>query len=274
MITTSEIHRLAASEGIRFDQTEKDYIILWILYGLSQPDLLPSGWVYKGGTCLRHCYYPGYRFSEDLDFTCRPGGKDLDDAQRLLIRVAAWIQQTSGIHLQIKAPRTIPGDFQVEFPVEYSRGGSRRQKLPHVKIHLTFDEPLVTKSVLRLVKPHYSDLSKFKIAAYTKEEIVGEKMRALLQQQKKWPRPRDLFDLWFILCQSGEDFQPKKLQRLFIEKCRVRRLDPDIAGITSENLRDWNKDVWENLLGSMMKRVPEFDKVWRNWIVKCHKIFR
>ena len=70
MIKTSELHRIAALEGIRFDQTEKDYVILWILYGLSQPDFNPAGWAFKGGTCLRHCYYPGYRFSEDLDFSC------------------------------------------------------------------------------------------------------------------------------------------------------------------------------------------------------------
>jgi hypothetical protein len=66
-----------------------------------------------------------------------------------------WIQRTSGIVLQIKTHRTTPGDFQVEIPVEYSRGGPRRQKLPHVKIHLTFDEPLVTEPVLRAVKPQY-----------------------------------------------------------------------------------------------------------------------
>jgi hypothetical protein len=265
---------MAASEGIRFDQTEKDYIILWIMYGFSQPDFAPPGWAFKGGTCLRHCYYSGYRFSEDLDFSCESGEKGLDDAQRLLGRIAVWIQRTSGIVLQIKTPRTIPGDFQVEIPVEYSRGGPRRQKLPHVKIHLTFDEPLLTKPVLRPVKPQYSDLSQFKIAAYTKEEIVGEKMRALLQQQKKWPRPRDLFDLWFILCHLGEKFQSTQLQHIFSEKCRVREIEPDIAGLTSENLREWNKGVWENLLGAMMKSVPEFDKVWHDWLVKCDNIFR
>ena len=86
--------------------------------------------------------------------------------------------------------------------------------------------------------------------------------------------PRDLFDLWFILCHSGEKFQSKQLQRIFTEKCRVRKIEPDIAGLTSENLREWNKDVWENLLGAMMKSVPEFDKVWRDWIVKCDNIFR
>lgn len=273
MITTSEIHLVAASQGIRFDQAEKDYVILWILYGLSHRDLAPSGWSFKGGTCLRHCYYPRFRFSEDLDFSCQPGENDFDNASKLLGRIARWIERTSGLLMDVKTPRTIPGDFQVEIPVEYSRGGPRRQRLPQVRIHLTFDEPLVAKSVVRSVKPKYSDLSNFKVTAYSKEEIVGEKMRALLQQQKKWPRPRDLYDLWYILCQSGESFPLKKLKHIFIEKCRVRKIDPDIAGLTSENLRELNQDVWENLLGSMMKSVPEFDRVWQGWTAECHRIF-
>jgi predicted helicase len=51
---------------------------------------------------------------------------------------------------------------------------------------LTFDEPISTKVVARSVKTRYSDLSDFEIKAYSKEEILAEKMRALLQQQKKW----------------------------------------------------------------------------------------
>ena len=34
MITTAELHRVADREDLRFDQAEKDYVILWILSGL------------------------------------------------------------------------------------------------------------------------------------------------------------------------------------------------------------------------------------------------
>lgn len=47
MITTAELHRVAAEEGLRFDQVEKDYAILWILAGLSQLQSLAKGWVFK-----------------------------------------------------------------------------------------------------------------------------------------------------------------------------------------------------------------------------------
>ncbi|MGH7772083.1 MAG: nucleotidyl transferase AbiEii/AbiGii toxin family protein [Candidatus Binatia bacterium] len=264
---------MATAEGLRFDQVEKDYVILWILHAFSRPEFFVKAWVFKGGTCLRHCYYPGYRFSEDLDFTCQPESGSLDAARMLFNSMARWIQETSGIRMETKDPHTIPGDFQVEIPLEYARGGRRTRGLPSAKIHLTFDEPILTEVVACTIKPRYSDLSEFQITAYSKKEIVAEKMRALLQQQKKWPRPRDLYDLWFVLCRSAESFDAQELKGLFAEKCKVRQIKPDMAGLTSENLRDWNKEAWENQMKPIMKRVPEFDEVWQEWVTKFHDIF-
>ena len=211
MITKQEINRRASQEGLRFDQIEKDYAILWILSAFSQPQLNPYRWVLKGGTCLRHCYYPGYRFSEDLDFTCPPGNQSPHSTQELLHRLAAWVQDAAEITMSVKELRTIPSEMQVEIPVEYSRGGSRRKGLPSVKLHLTFDEPILAEAFLRPVNPPYSDLAPFHTLAYSKYEIAAEKMRALIQQQQKWPRPRDLYDLWFMLCHSGDTFDSHRL---------------------------------------------------------------
>jgi len=266
MITTAELHRVAGQEGLRFDQTEKDYIILWLLSGLVHSGTKEHGWVFKGGTCLRHCYYEGYRFSEDIDFSCLSGVDNIETSLRLLEAVAALVLRESGIRLAVGAPLTAPGDFQIEIPVEYARGGARRQGLPQVKVHLTFDEPVLDEPVVRFVKPRYSDLSLFTISAYSKREIVAEKLRSLLQQQRKWPRPRDLYDLWYILCKSGECFVWKELEPLFDEKCRVRGIQPDITGLTSDLLREWNENAWRDRLAPMLKDVPDFDWVWKEWV--------
>ena len=270
MITTAELHRLAEQEGLRFDQIEKDYVILWLLSGLAHSGTKEHGWVFKGGTCLRHCYYEGYRFSEDIDFSCLPGGDNLEVSLRLLDTVAAWVLRESGIRMSIREPLTVPGDFQIEIPVEYNRGGARRQGLPQVQVHLTFDEPILDEAVVQSVKPSYSDFSAFGITAYSKREILAEKLRSLLQQQKKWPRPRDLYDLWYILCKSGEHFSWKELKPLFDEKCRVRGVQPDITGLTSDTLREWNENAWRDRLGPMLKDVPDFDRVWKDWVKTFH----
>jgi len=274
MITTAELHRVADRAGLRFDQAEKDYIILWLLSGLAHSGLTEHGWIFKGGTCLRHCYYEGYRFSEDIDFSCRPDSSDLESSLRLLDVVVALVLRESGIRLSVGKPLTAPGDFQIEIPVEYTRGGARRQGLPQVKVHLTFDEPVLDEPIVRFVEPAYSDLSTFRITTYSKREIIAEKLRSLLQQQKKWPRPRDLYDLWYILCKSEERFLWKELRPLFDEKCRVRDVLPDIESLTSGALREWNETAWLNRLGPMLKDVPDFDCVWDEWVKTFHDLIK
>ena len=265
MITNAELHRVAEREGLRFDQVEKDHVILWVLKGLVHSGITKHGWVFKGGTCLRHCYYKGYRFSEDIDFSCRPGGDNLEVSLQLLRKAGAAVQGDSGIRLSVKDPNTIPGDFQIEIPIEYNRGGLRRQGLPQVKVHLTFDEPILETPVACTIRSGYSDLSAFKVRSYSKKEIVAEKLRSLLQQQKKWPRPRDLYDLWYILCHSKEHFAWTELLPMFREKCRIRDIDPDLSGITSNKLREWNRKAWRDRLGPMLKELPDFDIVWKEW---------
>ncbi|MBU0768740.1 MAG: nucleotidyl transferase AbiEii/AbiGii toxin family protein, partial [Proteobacteria bacterium] len=122
------------------------------------------------------------------------------------------------------------------------------------------------------VTPEYSDLSAFGITAYSKREIVAEKLRSLLQQQKKWPRPRDLYDLWYILCKTRERFSWQELKPLFDEKCRIRDVQPDITSLTSDMLREWNENAWLNRLEPMLKDVPDFDRLWKEWVKTFHKL--
>ena len=51
------------------DVVEKDYVLGWLLAGIYAHDKPGSAWAFKGGTCLKKCYFETYRFSEDLDFT-------------------------------------------------------------------------------------------------------------------------------------------------------------------------------------------------------------
>ncbi|HMM52863.1 MAG TPA: nucleotidyl transferase AbiEii/AbiGii toxin family protein [Burkholderiaceae bacterium] len=69
MIKPGEIQQKANAVGVRDYQIEKDYIISWILFGISKHETLSKTIVFKGGTVLKKVYFEDYRFSEDLDFT-------------------------------------------------------------------------------------------------------------------------------------------------------------------------------------------------------------
>jgi len=48
MIRSGEIQKKATSAGVRDPQVEKDYILSWILKGISQHKELSELWVFKG----------------------------------------------------------------------------------------------------------------------------------------------------------------------------------------------------------------------------------
>ena len=64
-------NELARQGGQRIPEAvlERDYCLSWFLVGISQTPFLQEILVFKGGTAIKKCYIPDYRFSEDLDFT-------------------------------------------------------------------------------------------------------------------------------------------------------------------------------------------------------------
>ncbi len=69
MIDKREILEQASALKLLPHVVEKDYVLGWILGGIYANAALVDSWVFKGGTCLKKCYFETYRFSEDLDFT-------------------------------------------------------------------------------------------------------------------------------------------------------------------------------------------------------------
>jgi predicted nucleotidyltransferase component of viral defense system len=100
MISRQEILDFSRELGLRPDIVEKDYMLGWLLAGISGNEKLRDGWIFKGGTCLKKCYFETYRFSEDLDFTII--APELID-ERFLVdgfkEIAAWIYESAGIEI-------------------------------------------------------------------------------------------------------------------------------------------------------------------------------
>src|SRR6266550_4048388 len=69
MIDKREILDAATTFGLNPHVIEKDYVLGWLLWGISNHEAVSATWIFKGGTCLKKCFFETYRFSEDLDFT-------------------------------------------------------------------------------------------------------------------------------------------------------------------------------------------------------------
>lgn len=98
MIERREILDAATRMSLNPHVVEKDYVLGWMLAGIGAHPVLRESWLFKGGTCLKKCFFETYRFSEDLDFTLTDA-KHLDDAflQQAFQEVGNWIYEQTGI---------------------------------------------------------------------------------------------------------------------------------------------------------------------------------
>ncbi len=100
MIDRREILEAASSFSLLPSVVEKDYVLGWILAGINAHDALSESWVFKGGTCLKKCYFETYRFSEDLDFTLRDETQlDEEFLRPVFEEVVAWVTEQSGLNI-------------------------------------------------------------------------------------------------------------------------------------------------------------------------------
>jgi predicted nucleotidyltransferase component of viral defense system len=100
MIPKAEILAHAKNTNLSASIIEKDYVLGWILAGIFNHNVLKDRWIFKGGTCLKKCYFETYRFSEDLDFTLRDEAHiNLDFLYSTFNEIAAWIYEQSGIEI-------------------------------------------------------------------------------------------------------------------------------------------------------------------------------
>jgi predicted nucleotidyltransferase component of viral defense system len=164
MIDRREILEAASSFSLLPNIVEKDYVLGWILAGIYAHEELAETWIFKGGTCLKKCYFETYRFSEDLDFTLR-NEEHLDEEflQTVFEQVVAWVTDQSGLNIPADQlefdiyanPRGRPNcEAKIAYrgPVSPTSGG-----WPKIKLDLTADERLVLPSVRREVFHPYSD---------------------------------------------------------------------------------------------------------------------
>jgi predicted nucleotidyltransferase component of viral defense system len=205
MISEAEIRRLAAIAQVDPMVIDLDYSLGWFLAGLAAtPDLIRH-LIFKGGTCLRKCYFDGYRFSEDLDFTAvaaLPPG-----------RLQAWVEQASAWSAERNGPDFAIAPVRVEVVEdEYGKesyqirvyyrgplvwGGSPRA----IRVDVTRDEKLLLPSEPRPLLHPFSDaaaLSTPFLHCYPLAEILVEKLRAIAGQQR-FAVSRDLYDIYHLV---------------------------------------------------------------------------
>ena len=131
---------------------------------------------------------------------------------------------------------------------------------------VTVDEPVLLKALEHPILHGFGEKFETSIHGYALEEIVAEKLRALLQSRQKladrgWGASRvcrDYYDLWYILSREKLTGVPE----LFVKKCEVRNVifhSPD--ELVSPVLIDTARREWNQQLSPFLTKTPKVEKV-------------
>ena len=242
MIKPGEIQNKARAAGVRDQQIEKDYMLSWILQGVSEHSTLSKAIVFKGGTVLKKVYFEDYRFSEDLDFTLLDTAVSDEQIFEWFAEVFEYIKEEANIPLEI-IDNNEHQDGDINFYISYvgPLGGLGANK--KVKVDISRSEELVFEPVLNKVFISYSDQEEHQLLCYSLEEVLVEKLRCVMQRMQA----RDFYDIWFFfkcsiriliftLQNLGKNVKTKKLtQRNFILNSNKGYL----------NTKDVGKNLWQ-----------------------------
>lgn len=258
MIYPKELSVVAKRYGLKDLQVEKDYVLSWILYGIANNEMLSNALVFKGGTVLKKVYFEDYRFSEDLDFTLINEKLTNDDLLKEFEKIYTWIKKQSNITLQFKESN-IHESGSITFYINYvgplqSAIGSR-----DIKVDITRGEIMEFEVTTKKIFKQYSDLPEesFSIQCYTLEEVLIEKMAALMGRTE----PRDLYDFWYLTENHGLDTKHHKPE--FERKAKNKGHTPnqfeEKVLVKQKNL----KQAWDRKLENQIQDLPKFDDVFR-----------
>jgi predicted nucleotidyltransferase component of viral defense system len=256
MIKPGEIQQKANAVGVRDQQIEKDYILSWILFGISKHQKLSKAIVFKGGTVLKKVYFEDYRFSEDLDFTLLNSEIPNEQIFAWFKEVFEFIKEEANIPLAI-IDNNEHEDGGINFYISYTGplGGQGNNK--RVKVDISRSEQLEYAPVMKDVIVGYSDLEAHQLLCYPLEEVLVEKMRTVMQRMQA----RDFYDIWFLLEQHDMDaaFHMKEFEK----KCASRNLKhSDFPKKLAERLPQF-KGRWKSSMSEQIKDLPDFDQVER-----------
>lgn len=265
MIDRREILEFAEQTSLNPHVIEKDYVLGWMLAGIYEHEELAESWIFKGGTCLKKCFFETYRFSEDLDFTLR-NEAHLDETflKRVFAEIGTWIYEQTGIEVpadqqDFELYQNPRGKAACQGRISYKGPVSPTRPLPRIRLDLTADERIVLPPATIEIFHPYSDAPEegIEVLAYDYVEAFAEKFRALGERT----RPRDLYDV--VNLYRNAEARPEQQQFVAVlrEKCAFKGIElPQLADI--ERHRVEVEAGWTHMLNHQLPALLPVASFW------------
>ena len=259
MIEQKEINKIATKNRVSDRQIEKDYVLSWLLFAISNHQTLHNALVFKGGTVLKKAYFEDYRFSEDLDFTLIEETVSNEKILQEFNLLFDFIKEESNIDMRIDPKKwKIHESGSPQFYIDYAASLQGSMGSRDMKIDITRGEILETEIEKKTIFRNYSDLEEdFKVQCYSLAEVLIEKMTALMARTE----PRDLYDFWYLTEIVKIEITDYLFE--FQNKAQHKKQDPKrfMEKVLSKETA-FRRD-WEKKLVSQIHDLPKFEEVFR-----------
>ena len=146
MITQKNLSLLAnrlAVDGKRMQESvmERDYCVSWFLAGLDNCPLRDKI-AFKGATALKKCYFPDFRYSEDLNFSLT-ADIQFEEIKAGFDPAFEYILKASGINMSLRRLDKDSNPNTYTLYVSYD-GPIPKNKPKDLKLEITIKEELVS----------------------------------------------------------------------------------------------------------------------------------
>ena len=237
-MNAEQLEKYALLRGLNRGQAEKDYyqnLILFILYNKVSKEL-----IFKGGTALSRCYGLN-RFSEDLDFTV---ATDSD-----FISIVSDGLRDFGIRYKIKEGSSPKPSRKYKIKIEGPLFKGTEQSICSITIDFSLREKVLLEPNIVTIGYHMDIIPTFDVYVMKEEEILAEKIRAMMTRASA----RDLYDAVFLL---RKGINPQ--MELINKKLEYYNLKFDKETFIHRPLLV--KPIWKSELSYLVKNVPDFEE--------------
>ena len=194
---------------------EKELLHYEILFALRTSPMF-GRLTFQGGTALRLCY-GSRRYSEDLDFAVGPDFDPADFAGLASI-IRKRIADEQGLEVEIIEPKPRRHDQKVAVDTWKIRvvTAPERPDIPKQRIHLEFASIPAYSREVRALRRNYTSLpsgyEELRVNVETMDEILDDKLKALVSASPERVRYRDLWDIPWLL-QQGATFTVEQVKQ-------------------------------------------------------------
>jgi len=233
MIRKDELEKIAKLKGLTLKNCENDYFQDLILFNLYR--IVGREFIFKGGTCLYKVYKLN-RFSEDLDFTVTKK-INIDKIMRAIL----YSIQSLNISVMIKEMEKFQNQINIRLAFRGPLYNGAKESMSVVVLNLSSREKPILQPKREMVMPLYKDIPVFEVFAMDENEILIEKIKTILERNK----PRDVYDLWFLLKMRGLRVDKKLLLK------KIRRFDKTEFMKKLEQKRpNWERELKQFVVGT------------------------